>query len=90
MGVDDVLTAIVERIPPPPVDRQAQCRALVFDGWFDRYRGFLTMLYVVDGTLRVNDEIYLTLPDEDTKLKKKYIVKGLGLLQPKEEKTDLL
>ncbi|XP_034254893.1 translation factor GUF1 homolog, mitochondrial isoform X2 [Thrips palmi] len=91
MGVDDVLTAIVERIPPPQVDREAPCRALVFDGWFDRFRGFLTMLYVVDGSLKVNDEIYLTLPGElDDKLKKKYIVKGLGLLQPMEEKTDLL
>lgn len=91
MGVDDVLTAIVERLPPPQVDRQAPCRALVFDGWFDRYRGFLTMLYIVDGALKVNDEICLTLPgDEDAKMKKKYIVKGLGVLQPKEEKTDLL
>lgn len=92
MGVDDVLRSIVERIPPPDVDRGAALRALVFDGWFERYRGFLTMLYVVDGSIKVNDEIVFTSEnsDSDGKVKKKYIVKGLGVLQPHEESTGVL
>ncbi|KAK3932194.1 Translation factor GUF1-like protein, mitochondrial, partial [Frankliniella fusca] len=93
MGVDDVLKAIVEQIPPPNVDRSAALRALVFDGWFERYRGFLTMLYVADGSIKVNDEIVFSSENNnkaDEKTKKKYIVKGLGLLRPQEESTGIL
>lgn len=91
MGVESVLEAVVERIPPPNVDRLAPCRALIFDGWFDRYRGFISMLYVVDGSLKVNEEIILTSDNDiNNKGKKKYSVRGLGLLRPYETKTDLL
>lgn len=91
MGVNSVLEAVVNLIPPPNVDRESPCRALVFDGWFDRYRGYLTMLYVVDGSLKVGDEILLSSSEEsDSKVKKKYLVKGLGVLRPHENETGIL
>lgn len=90
--MDKVLEAIVERIPHPNVNREGVCRALIFDGWYDRYRGFLSMIYVADGFLKVNDEISIIPANVSTDLPKpkKYIVKGLGLLRPNEEKTERL
>lgn len=93
MGVQDVLRAVVEQIPPPNADRQAPFRALIFDGWFDRFRGFLTMIYVADGSLKINDEIMMAESngnEADSKSKKKYIVKGLCVLCPHEEKVEVL
>lgn len=78
-GVHDVLKAIVERIPPPPVNREAPFRALLFDSWHDRYRGAIALVYVKDGIVKVGDEI------TSAHTKKNYEVRSLGLLRPHEE-----
>jgi GTP-binding protein LepA len=57
LGVADLLAAVVERIPPPKGDARAALRALIFDSWYDTYRGAVVMLRVVDGTLRVGDKV---------------------------------
>jgi len=58
-GIDEVLEAVIARIPPPRGDPEAALKALVIDSWFDNYVGVVMLLRVVDGTLRPKDRIKL-------------------------------
>ena len=57
VGVLEVLEAVIARIPPPKGDPKAPLRALLFDSWYDSYRGAVVMLRVMDGTLKKGDRI---------------------------------
>src|SRR5688572_9675568 len=50
-GVHDMLEAVVERIPPPTTDREAPLSALIFDSWYDTYRGVVTLVRVMAGRI---------------------------------------
>src|SRR6058998_3521090 len=58
-GIDDVLEAVIARIPPPRGDPSAPLKALVIDSWFDNYVGVVMLVRVVDGVLRPKDRILL-------------------------------
>ena len=77
VGVEDVLEAIVHLVPPPKGSPESPLRALVFDSWFDPYRGVITLLRVVDGTLRTGQKIRLWSNG------KSFEVEGLGYQSPK-------
>ncbi|HVL57857.1 MAG TPA: translation elongation factor 4 [Burkholderiaceae bacterium] len=59
VGIDEILEAIVERIPAPKGDPDAPLQALIIDSWFDNYVGVVMLVRVVNGTLRLRDRIRL-------------------------------
>jgi GTP-binding protein LepA len=84
-GVPELLEAIVRRIPPPAGRPDAPLRALVFDSYFDRYRGAIPSIRVVDGTLRQGMEIaFGSHPDEI------HTVDEVGYLQLGQRPTEVL
>jgi GTP-binding protein LepA len=77
IGIKKVLEAVVHRIPVPKGDPDAALRALIFDSWFDPYRGVIILTRVVDGTLRSGQKIRLWSNGRT------YEVEGLGFQSPK-------
>ena len=59
LGVQDILEAVIARIPPPKGDPAAPLKALVIDSWFDNYVGVVMLVRVVDGTLEPKDRLLL-------------------------------
>lgn len=84
IGIQEVIEAIIERLPPPDVDRNSKFRALIFDSSFDKYRGALSLLYVKDGSIKVGDSI------QSCYTQKTYEVKTLSVLRPQEENVQKL
>jgi GTP-binding protein LepA len=77
VGIKEILEAVVHRIPPPKGDPEAALRALIFDSWFDPYRGVIILTRVVDGSLRLGQKIRLWSNSTA------YEVEGLGFQSPK-------
>lgn len=77
IGIKETLEAVVHRVPAPKGDPNAPLRALIFDSWFDPYRGVIILTRVVDGTLRKGQKIRLWSNG------KAYEVEGLGFQSPK-------
>ncbi len=57
IGIDDLLEAIIERIPAPQVEQSKPLQALIFDSHFDDYRGVVTYVRILDGTIKKGDKI---------------------------------
>jgi GTP-binding protein LepA len=83
-GVKDVLEAIVHRVPPPKGSPDAPLRALIFDSWFDPYRGVIILTRVFEGRLRMKQKIKLWSNGA------MFEVEGLGYQSPKPVPCDEL
>jgi GTP-binding protein LepA len=84
IGIDDVLEAIVTKLPPPSGDPEAPLRALIFDAQYDPYRGVVLICRIKEGTIRPGQKILLMHTD------KEYEVEEVGLLQLKRVKAEQL
>jgi len=63
-GVPDVLEAIIKRVPPPKGSPENHLQALLFDSWFDSYRGVVVLVRVFQGSMRAGQKIRLFTPRE--------------------------
>ena len=87
IGVHDVLEAIVHLVPPPKGVPESPLRALIFDSWFDPYRGVIILTRVVDGRLRKGQRIRLWSSSSSSQVLE---VEGLGYQAPKATPCDEL
>jgi GTP-binding protein LepA len=76
-GVPEILEAIVHRLPPPAGDPAAPLKALIFDSWYDAYRGVVILTRVIDGVMRPGMKIRLMATGQD------YQIEQLGAFTPK-------
>ncbi len=84
LGVDKLLEAIVDRVPAPSGKEEKPLRALLFDSWFDEYRGVVCLIEVVDGDIHKGDIIVSANSDQS------YEVLDIGLMYPEPVSTDSL
>ncbi len=80
IGIEDILEAVVHRIPPPSGKVDAPLRGLVFDSTFDTYRGVVIYIRVVDGSVKAGDHVRLMATDRS------YEVKEVGIFRPQQPK----
>ena len=83
-GVEDILEAIIARIPAPKGDPAAPLKALIIDSWFDNYVGVVMLVKVVDGSLRPKDRILLMSAEAQ------YPCEQVGVFTPKSQARSAL
>ena len=84
LGVEDILEAIIARIPAPKGDPAAPLKALIIDSWFDNYVGVVMLVRVVDGVMRPKDRILLMAADSQ------YPCEQVGVFTPKSQARNAL
>ncbi|KFZ26095.1 MAG: Elongation factor 4 [Candidatus Izimaplasma bacterium HR2] len=84
IGIKEILEQVVELVPAPVGDPKAPLQALIFDSYFDTYRGIIPSVRVVQGTIKKGDLIYMMATDST------YEVISVGVSTPAEEKRDYL
>ncbi len=84
IGIQDILAAIIERIPAPTSKPEEPLKALLFDSWYDEYKGVICLIAVKNGAIKKGDHIMLASTD------KQYEVLEIGLMYPDQTPTDAL
>lgn len=84
LGIEDLLEALVERIPAPVGDPDGPLQALIIDSWFDSYVGVISLVRIKQGSLKARDKIHVM------STKQEYQVEQVGVFTPKREKRDSL
>jgi GTP-binding protein LepA len=83
-GVQEILEAVIQRVPPPKGDPEAALKALIIDSWFDNYVGVVMLVRVVDGTLTPKDRILLL------STRASYLCEQVGVFTPKAQTRESL
>ncbi len=84
IGIDEILEAVVERVPAPKGDPKAPLRALIYDSVFDAYRGVIVYVRVIDGTMREKDKILFMATGQT------YDLDEVGVLFMQRQRTGVL
>ena len=84
VGIKELVEAIIERIPAPKGNKNDKLQALIFDSYYDSYRGIVTLLRVVNGSVKVGDKIKMMATGAE------YDVVELGINNPSEKKVKTL
>ncbi|NJO81249.1 MAG: elongation factor 4 [Cyanobacteria bacterium RM1_2_2] len=84
IGIDEILESIVYLVPPPKDTVEKPLRALIFDSYYDPYRGVIVYFRVMDGTVKKGDKIHLMAS------RKEYQIDELGVLSPTQVQVDQL
>ena len=84
VGIHEILEAVCTRVPPPEGDPDASVQALIFDSWYDTYKGVVTLVRVVNGTLKKGLKIRLLATQKD------FEVLAVGAFSPHPEELDSL
>ncbi|MBH9577984.1 translation elongation factor 4 [Inhella proteolytica] len=84
MGIDEILEAVIARMPPPKGVVEAPLRAMIIDSWFDNYVGVVMLVRVVDGTLKKGERIRMMATNAV------YPADQLGVFTPKSESREQL
>jgi GTP-binding protein LepA len=84
LGVEDVLEALIAKVPAPKGDPEAPLQALIIDSWFDNYVGVVMLVRIVNGTLRPKDKIRLMATGAQ------YPVEHIGVFTPKSKNLESL
>jgi GTP-binding protein LepA len=83
-GIDDILEAIIARVPSPRGNPDAPLKALIIDSWFDNYVGVVMLVRVVDGVLKPKEKILLMSGDST------HLCEQVGVFTPKSQQRDSL
>lgn len=84
IGIDDILEQVVRRVPPPPAATGGPFRALIFDSYYDAYRGVIVFFRVVDGELSKGDKVRFSASGAE------HDVTEIGIMQPQQVPVDSL
>ncbi|HVL78868.1 MAG TPA: translation elongation factor 4, partial [Sphingomicrobium sp.] len=84
LGIDEVLQAIVDKVPPPKGDREAPLKAMLVDSWYDPYLGVVILVRVIDGAIRKGQQVKFMQAGTT------HLVDRVGCFRPKIEPLDTL
>src|SRR5207237_8108168 len=85
VGIEELLEEIIHTVPPPAGDPEAPLKALIFDSWYDSYRGVIMLVRIVEGTVRPRQKIIFM------SIRREYEVRAVGEFAPTaREKGDLI
>ena len=84
LGIEDLLESLVERVPAPTGDPDGELKALIIDSWFDSYVGVISLVRIMQGSIKTRDKIKVMSTGHE------YQVEQVGVFTPKRTKKDSL
>lgn len=84
LGVEEVLEALIAKVPPPKGDPDASLQALIIDSWFDNYVGVVMLVRIVNGSLKPKDKVLLMATGAQ------YLAESVGVFTPKSQAREVL